>query len=479
MQNLHPSEIEEPLHKNGEELLDSALHKKIIDAEGYLAVIRLMIVFANILALLLFFDAANYRFWVAWPVIIIASLYSLYVFFFKPYIRFEVMRTSYFTTFSDGVLIASWLYATGGAESPFFILWFVSIIAVAMRFSLKETVLTTLLYLCADLTIVLLDLDKDLNISALMVRFLYLPIFGVLGIYISKEVHSQLNDKVTIEVAEGNLIKANDELEQRVQRRTNELETMHKDVLDSITYAKRIQNAMLPAVADLKRSFNDAFVIYRPKDIISGDFYWIHDRIDLTILALVDCTGHGVPGALMAMLGNNVLESIVKDRGITDPKETLKELDKAVSRQLKSEHVDLSINDGMVISLCVFNKSENPLHFAGAQQTGILVRNGMQEELVSTRYSIGGILEPDQKEFTSSTISVSCGDRVYLFSDGFQDQFGGPRGKKFLRKNIKNMIDEISEVPMNEQSSAIGKKLMTWKGQLSQVDDITVIGIEI
>lgn len=479
MQNVHPAESIESPHENGGDLLEAALHKKIIAAEGYLAVVRLLIVGANVLALLLFFDTENYEFWIAWPVMIVAGIYSCFVFFFKPYIRFEVLRSSYFTTFSDGALIAVWLYATGGAESPFFILWFISLIAVAMRFSLKETVLTTLLYLCADLTIVLIDLDKDLNVSSLMVRFLYLPIFGVLGVYISKEVLAQLNDKVKIANADSNLKKANDELEQRVQRRTVELEETNKDILDSITYAKRIQNAMLPSIAELKRSFTDSFVIYRPKDIISGDFYWIHDRIDLTILALVDCTGHGVPGALMAMMGNNLLDNIVKDRGITEPTEMLKALDEAVSRQLSSDNDELSINDGMVLSLCVFDKTENLMHFAGAQQTGIIVQDGIQNELESTRYSIGGILESQQKEFESSTIPIKSGDRIYLFSDGFQDQFGGPRGKKFLRKNIKSMVEEIKDRPLKEQSEAIVTTLIRWKGQLSQVDDITVIGLEV
>ncbi|MFT4526436.1 MAG: serine phosphatase RsbU (regulator of sigma subunit) [Granulosicoccus sp.] len=479
MQNVHPSESNKSLQQNGDDLLESALNKKIIDAEGYLAIVRLLIVAANIFAIALFFDQDNYKFWVVWPTIVVASIYSTYVFVFKPYLRFEVLRSSYFATFSDGALITLLLYSTGGAESPFFILWFISLIAVAMRFSLKETVLTTLLYLCADLAIVLLDTEKDLNIAALMVRFLYLPIFGVLGVYISKEVHNQLNDKVKIAKTESDLKRVNDELEQRVHRRTHELEETNKDILDSITYAKRIQNAMLPSRAELKRSFKDCFVIYRPKDIISGDFYWIHDRIDLTILALVDCTGHGVPGALMAMMGNNLLDSIVKDRGITDPKETLKELDKAVSRQLKSEHVDLSINDGMVLSLCVFDKSKNLLHFAGAQQTGIIIQDETLEELKSTRHSIGGISESNQKEFESTTIPIKPGDRIYLFSDGFQDQFGGPRGKKFLRKNVKAMIEEIKELPLSEQNEAIAKSLIRWKGDLAQVDDITVIGIEI
>lgn len=459
--------------------LDSAIDKKLMDAEYYLSVVRMLLVLANPVIFTIFISGEKSIPELAWPIMCIAVIYAAYVLIAKPYRKYQLLRTSYFTTISDGSLITLWLIATGGADSPFFILWYISIIAVAMRFSLKETVLTALLYLCIDMLIVLMDGNKAIDMAALMVRFYYMPIIGVLGVFISQEVDAHINDKAKIEKAEAKLKKANDQLELRVQQRTQELEEINKDILDSITYAKRIQGAILPTKKELNRSFSDVFVINRPKDIISGDFYWIHDRIDRTILALVDCTGHGVPGALMAMMGNNNLDNIVKDRGLTDPREILFELDIAVSRSLTQKSDESQVHDGMVISLIVLNKVENTITFSGAQQSILLYQNDELTELRGDRHSIGGMLVSDKKSFNSETRIIGPGDRLYLYSDGYQDQFGGPKSRKFLRKQFKDLIAETASISMAEQGTAVDKTFVRWKGRLAQVDDVTVIGIEI
>ncbi len=265
----------------------------------------------------------------------------------------------------------------------------------------------------------------------------------------------------------------------RVKMRTAELEVKNKDILDSITYAKRIQNAILPTNSQLERAFNGVFILYKPKDIISGDFYWFHERIDMTFIAMVDCTGHGVPGALMSMIGNDLLDSLIKDRKLTDPKEILEEMDRSITRLLHADDENKSVSDGMVISLCVIDKVNSTMAFSGAQQTVMLKQNGTLTELTAARQSIGGMLPSEFKKFKTEVIPINQGDKLYMFTDGFKDQFGGPNGRKFLKKNMRALIEDVGDKPMAEQGETIGKAFLTWKGDLTQVDDVSMLGVEI
>ncbi|MCE9538074.1 MAG: tetratricopeptide repeat protein [Bacteroidetes bacterium] len=274
-----------------------------------------------------------------------------------------------------------------------------------------------------------------------------------------------------------------------------EIELKNKDISDSINYSKRIQDASL-APKELKyKLFPDTFVLFRPKDIVSGDFYWYAEKDGKKLIAACDCTGHGVPGALMSMIGNNILYQIVNERGITAADEILNHLHKEVRKALKQEEHGAT-RDGMDIALISFN-SETEIEYAGAQRplwilkkikngelkmepTMHLTSSGFElSEIKPDKFSIGGYQSEIERKFTKHKISLSKGDCIYIFSDGFVDQFGGKEGKKFMSKRFKDLLLANYSTPMLEQENTLTKTFETWKGSREQVDDLLVIGIRI
>lgn len=272
-------------------------------------------------------------------------------------------------------------------------------------------------------------------------------------------------------------------LEDMVDQRTVDLKIAHKKVEDahadikhSINYAKKIQDAILPSEEELKKIFTDFFIIYKPKDIVSGDFYWAYKNDSISLVSLVDCTGHGVPGALMSMIGNEILDHIVKDKQITRPDVILEEMDKSVNKLLRRKSSQIKVNDGMDMSICCLNYETSTLYFSGAQHSGILVSNGKFMLLKGTKHSIGG-LNTGVKDFERTSVSFQSGDRLYLFSDGFHDQFGGAENKKFMKKNFYNLLEHSNDIVFNKQKKNLTKIFKEWKGNHEQVDDVTVLGI--
>jgi serine phosphatase RsbU (regulator of sigma subunit) len=284
---------------------------------------------------------------------------------------------------------------------------------------------------------------------------------------------------VYIKVRESNLIREKQVLEEKVIERTaevvaqkEELAQKNKDITDSIRYAKRIQFAILPP----ELPFPDTFILFKPKDIVSGDFYWLDEVDDLEFLAAVDCTGHGVPGAFMSIIGYNSLNKIVKEHRIYKPSDILDRLNYEVTSTLKRTDAEgEAIKDGMDISLICFNKKTRTLQFAGAFNPLWQVRNGELEEIKADRFPIGRSKDTDKK-FTNNEIQVLKGDSYYFFSDGFADQFGGDSGKKFKSKPMKELILAIQDIPMNKQKEVLEGTLEAWRGEIEQVDDILVIG---
>jgi len=277
----------------------------------------------------------------------------------------------------------------------------------------------------------------------------------------------------------------------------DEIEIKNKDITDSINYSKRIQDASLSPKELKYKLFQDIFVLFKPKDIVSGDFYWYTEKDGKKLIASCDCTGHGVPGALMSMLGNNILNRIVNEKGITSPDEILNQLHKEVRKELnQGEHS--GSKDGMDIALVVFN-TENEIEFAGAQRplwiikktedAGMKFENDPLQQLINKDYqlieikadkfSIGGTQTETERIFTKHKIILSKGDSIYIFSDGFVDQFGGSEGKKFMSKRFKDLLLVNYSVPMMDQEKNIIKAFESWKGSREQVDDILVIGIKI
>jgi len=269
--------------------------------------------------------------------------------------------------------------------------------------------------------------------------------------------------------------KANEEL----SKAYGEIELRNKDITDSINYSKRIQEASLPPKELKYRLFPDAFVFFRPKDIVSGDFYWYAEKNGLRLIAACDCTGHGVPGALMSMIGNNILNQIVSEKEITSAGAVLDQLHMEIRKALKQEEHHEN-RDGMDIALVVF-RSETEIEFAGAQRPLWIIRSSdsQLEEIKGNKFSIGGIQSEERRIFDTHRLVLERNDCIYIFSDGIADQFGGEHGKKFMTKNLKMLFTNIHDEPMAIQESIVEKTLEKWKTGREQVDDILVIGIKI
>lgn len=273
-------------------------------------------------------------------------------------------------------------------------------------------------------------------------------------------------------------------LEVQVKERTAEIveqkkviEEKNKDITDSIHYAKKIQDAMLPTGEFVSQLFPNAFILFRPKDIVSGDFYWVAEQGGYKYIAAVDCTGHGVPGALMSMTGNNFLNQLVLERNVASPSEILAGLDDAVRKSLRQDRAETESKDGMDIALCRFNADLTRLNYSGANRPLWVVRNKQLMEYKATKQSIGG--SEINSTFTEHELELQSGDCIYIFSDGYADQFGGPEGKKFMTKNMKELLVGVTDQSPAEQKRTIEEAITGWMGSLTQVDDILVIGIQV
>ena len=296
---------------------------------------------------------------------------------------------------------------------------------------------------------------------------------------------------------------ANAALEQKVLERTAEIqlqkeviEEKNKDITASITYALKIQEAILPREEELKASLNEYFVFYKPRDIISGDFYWFSKKDNLIFIAAADCTGHGVPGALMSMLGNSFLNEIVNEANIYNPAEILDLLRLKVIKTLRQR--ETNTKDGMDIALCVINTQLQEVNFAGAFNpvyitTGVNDNNSKDFEvhvnefipekylkiMPADRFPVGIVEGQQNDKFTNKKYHYHPGDCLYLFSDGLADQFGGAQGKKYKTKQLKDLLLKVSKLEMDYQLSSIREDFENWKGAHEQVDDILMIGIKL
>lgn len=285
-------------------------------------------------------------------------------------------------------------------------------------------------------------------------------------------------------------------LEIQVKERTSEIveqkkviEEKNKDITDSINYAKTIQEAILPS-NDLKNKlFPDSFILFKPKDIVSGDFFWFAEKNNKKIIAACDCTGHGVPGALMSMIGNNILNQIVNEKGITSPDEILNHLHKEIRKTLNQEEQNES-KDGMDIAIITFN-SQTEIEFAGAQRPLWIIRkidNGellidkeMLPHLIETKgdkFAIGGWQSETERKFTNHKISLSKGECIYISSDGYADQFSDI-DKKLMTSRFKELLISVQQKPMTEQEIFLSDFIEKWRGVREQIDDILVIGVRI
>jgi serine phosphatase RsbU (regulator of sigma subunit)/tetratricopeptide (TPR) repeat protein len=264
-----------------------------------------------------------------------------------------------------------------------------------------------------------------------------------------------------------------------------ELEIKNKEILDSINYAKRIQSAMLPSKEIINSSFKDVCVLYLPKDIVAGDFYWLEHKDDMLLFAAADCTGHGVPGAMVSVVCHNSLNRSVHEYGITDPAKILDKTKELVVNEFAKSNEKMM--DGMDIALCTLNTNYSllaaekscQLKFSGAYNPLWVIRkdSSVIEEYKGDKQPIGKT--EDVKSFTTNEITLQEGDTIYIFSDGYVDQFGGEKGKKFKSTNLKTLLLSIQSLTMEEQKLKLHESFTTWSGELEQVDDVCLIGVRI
>ncbi|MCK4662638.1 MAG: tetratricopeptide repeat protein [Bacteroidales bacterium] len=256
------------------------------------------------------------------------------------------------------------------------------------------------------------------------------------------------------------------------------LKNVEKEIIDSIVYAKRIQNALSPSKEILIKTIHQYFILNKPKGIVSGDFYWFSEIKNKIIIAVADCTGHGVPGAFMSMLGVTLLNKIVNEKGIIKPNEILDRLRNNVIISLHQTGEVGEANDGMDIALITIDKKNNYLEYAGANNSAYLFRNNELTEIFADKMPIG-ICQKTGTPFSCRKMSIQTEDIIYLFTDGYADQFGGENEKKFMYKNFKILLKKIHNLPMNEQETSLFKTHKKWKGNNEQVDDILIMGIKI
>ncbi len=262
-------------------------------------------------------------------------------------------------------------------------------------------------------------------------------------------------------------------------QRNEQLIEHQQDINDSIAYAERIQSAIMPPKNYINRVLPENFVLYLPRDIVSGDFYFVEEVEDEVVFAAVDCTGHGIPGALISMIGFNYLHRAVADKKITTPSEILQYLDVGVNERLRQTANESGVNDGMELGLCSLNRKTNVLQYSGAYNPMYIISNNEIKVVSPDKLEIG--VNPDgvADDYTNHTIQLQKGDCVYLLSDGFADQFGGPKGKKFMYKQLRNLLLELNKLPMKEQKERLLSTFYKWKGSEEQVDDVLLMGVRV
>jgi PAS domain S-box-containing protein len=256
-----------------------------------------------------------------------------------------------------------------------------------------------------------------------------------------------------------------------------EIQNKNKKITESINYAKRIQNAILPNNKVIAKSLPESFILYKPKDVVSGDFPWYMQIKDDIYIAAVDCTGHGVPGALLSLIGYFLLNDIVRSRKITEPGIILDLLDEGVTSTLRQDE-DATTKDGMDIALCKINTSTREVEYAGAHRPLYVMQNGVMEEIKGNKFPIGGGIFKNQTNFTNTKLKLEKGDSIYFSSDGFPDQFGGPEVRKFGPKKVRETIERVHKLPMSEASAIFDQEWEGWRGETKQIDDVLLIGIK-
>jgi len=295
-----------------------------------------------------------------------------------------------------------------------------------------------------------------------------------------EDLYNDLDKKVKERTAQ--VVAQKEEIEAQrdeIEKHRDQLAEQQKHIMDSITYAKRLQYAILPTDENIKELFSEFFIVFHPKDIVSGDIYWFNQLNGKRYFSAVDCTGHGVPGALVSMVGHNWLDYALKDLKLERPVDILGALNTGVTSTFKEKDEDGAVKDGMDIALCCVDYDNMKLQFAGAYNPAIIVRNGELIQLKGDKCPIGAFSRRAVAGYTHQEIDIQKGDMVYVFSDGYADQFGGDDGRKFLMANFKKLLLEVHALPVEQQKDTLEQTFFDWMKYENQLDDILVVGVRI
>ncbi|MES2513122.1 MAG: tetratricopeptide repeat protein [Bacteroidota bacterium] len=333
----------------------------------------------------------------------------------------------------------------------------------------------------------LLETDAESRQQKIVILFTVLGIVILSGLLIFglQQYRLKLKSEQQLQYLNSDLNLKNYQLVEKSDIIETQHSTIHqknKEITDSIRYAQKIQTAMMPLKHEFATFFRDSFVLFEPKDIISGDFFWITKKNDKIIFATGDCTGHGVPGGFMSMLGVSLLNEIINEHDLTEPALILSRLRKKVITALRQKGLSGEQQDGMDMTICVIDKQQLTLQYAAANHSFYLIRkndNGyFLEEYKGDKQPVG-IFGNDLKPFKQYRIELKPDDVLYTFTDGYADQFGGPKGKKFKYKQLKDLLLSIQDKSLTNQEEIVKQHFMHWKGNLEQVDDVCLIGIKI
>ena len=267
--------------------------------------------------------------------------------------------------------------------------------------------------------------------------------------------------------------------QREIALKNERIESLYNNLSASIEYAKNIQQSIFPPKAKFQRLFPESFVFFRPRDVVSGDFYYLQSINEKIVLAAIDCTGHGVPGAFMSLIGNDILADLVSNQAITEANVILEKMHQSVRDSLRQQ--TNKNQDGMDVALVVIDQQNQTIEFAGAKNPIVYFQNNELKMLKGDKASIGGEQRELQRVFTKHTIELNSPTTFYLFSDGIQDQFGGPKNKKFTPTRLRNLLHNIHQKPMAEQQNLLGQTLDEWQtqGQEEQIDDMLLIGVRV
>ncbi len=329
------------------------------------------------------------------------------------------------------------------------------------------------------------DAESRKQKSIIIFSILGLIILSALLFFAAWQYRLKIKSEKQLQYLNSDLNLKNYQLLDKSQIIETQHSTIHqknKEITDSIKYAQKIQTAMMPLKQEFADHFNDSFVLFEPKDIISGDFFWITNKNEKIIYATGDCTGHGVPGGFMSMLGVSLLNEIINEHDLTEPALILSRLRKKVITALRQKGLSGEQQDGMDMTICVIDKEHMTLQYAAANHTFYIIRKKdftfELEEYKGDKQPVG-IFGNDLKPFKQHTIQLKPHDIIYTFTDGYADQFGGPKGKKFKYKQLKELLISIQHLDLTSQKKTIKQQFSNWKGDLEQVDDVCLIGIKI